>query len=88
MAPAALPLQIPGYAFDGKRYFKILPGSKPPPPPPASADDSKLSQGRKRKKLKRTLEKGKQRAVEPSTSALRSQFDGHIDYTSRARLQQ
>ena len=57
MAPATL--QIPGYHFDGKRYFKVIPGHPAPTPTPVPTE----SAGRKRKKQRRERETGKARDV-------------------------
>lgn len=31
------PFVMPGYHFDGKKYYKLAPGQLPPPPPSSSA---------------------------------------------------
>lgn len=50
-------LQIPGYHFDGKRYYKVIPGH----PAPAAPAGPTESAGRKRKKQRRERETGKAR---------------------------
>jgi hypothetical protein len=87
---AKAPFALPGYEWDGTRFYKSLPGAgavfKPahplPPPEPAAA-------GRQRKKARRAQDKGKAKAVEPSMSGLRSMFDAQLSLGgSRSRMHQ
>lgn len=86
------PLQIPGYHFDGKKYYKILKGGGTPiiPTAPVVAHDPtpRLSASEHRRKKRRTKEKGKEKAVEPSASILRGMFDGHLSQGERSRWKQ
>ncbi|GAA5955723.1 hypothetical protein JCM21900_000898 [Sporobolomyces salmonicolor] len=98
MAPAP-PLHIPGYVWDGKRYYKAPTAAKAIPSssqlrtsstskPTSSHLRSEDSQGRKRKKARRAKEKGKGRAVEPSIpSLLRDLPLGDVGRGRREKLQ-
>ncbi|GAA5886770.1 hypothetical protein JCM6882_005882 [Rhodosporidiobolus microsporus] len=72
---ARAPLDIPGYAWDGKRYYKVpksaakhTPASQSrasaaTPPQPTSSSQG-VSEGRRKKRARKTVKKGKWRAVE------------------------
>ncbi|GAA5838751.1 hypothetical protein JCM11251_006726 [Rhodosporidiobolus azoricus] len=72
---ATPPLSIPGYAWDGKRYYKVFKSAaKHTPasqiragsslPPPATSSSRTETEGRRKKRARKTLAKGKWRAAE------------------------
>jgi hypothetical protein len=79
MAP---PLQLPGYAFDSatNRYYKLPKGQAAPlqsrPSSTSSIATREESDGRKRKRARKTVEKGKWRAAESVLWGLREMSTG------------
>jgi hypothetical protein len=81
------PLVIPGYSFDGKKYYKLVPGAKPAPPPPApTRKASTTMSSRERKKARRALDRGKMRAIVHEPLGVRNMYDSHLGPASRERL--
>lgn len=81
-------LVIPGYSFDGKKYYKLVQGAKPAPPPaPPTRKASTTTSSRERKRARRALERGKMKAIVHDPVGVRNIFDSHLGTASRGRFQ-